>query len=76
MDQATINLCMDKQYTVEDIRKEKVVFVSIVWNEETISSIKVYSLSLKQTTNNWETYHTKDGCRRKIKSNLSLMYII
>jgi len=42
---------MDKQYTVEDIQIWEVVAVSIVWNEETISSIKVYSLSLEQTTN-------------------------
>ena len=42
---------MDKQYIVEDIRKVEVVIVSIVWNEETISLIKVYSLSLEQTTN-------------------------
>ena len=42
---------MDKQYTVEDIQIWEVVAVSIVWNEETISLIKVYSLSLEQTTN-------------------------
>jgi hypothetical protein len=41
---------MDKQYIVEDIRKEEVVIVSIVWIVETISLIKVYSLSLEQTT--------------------------
>jgi len=42
---------MDKQYILEDVRKEEVVIVSIVWNVETISLIKVYPLSLEQTTN-------------------------
>ena len=42
---------MDKQYTVEDIQIWEVVAVSIVWNEATRSSIKVYFLSLEQTTN-------------------------
>ena len=39
-------------YILDDnIQIWEVITVSIVWNEETISSIKVYSLSLEQTTN-------------------------
>ena len=61
---------------LEDIQIWEVVAVSIVWNEETRSSLRfIFYLSNKQQMN-WEIYHTKDGCRRKIKSNLSLMYII
>ena len=59
---------------MEDIRKEEVVIVSIVRKDGTISSVKVYSLSLEQTTNkfgNISYNHTKDGCRHNIKSNLS-----
>ena len=36
---------------LEDIQIWEVVAVSIVWNEATRSSIKVYFLSLEQTTN-------------------------
>jgi len=48
---STINLCTDTEYILDNIQIWEVVAVSIVWNEETISSIKVYSLSLEQTTN-------------------------
>ena len=50
-EETTINLCTATEYTLEYIKIWDVVAVSVVWNKETISSIKVYSLSLKQTTN-------------------------
>jgi hypothetical protein len=60
------------EYTLDNIQIwEVVVVVSIVWNEETISSIKDYSYLFNKQQINWETYHEKDGCRHKIKPNLS-----
>ena len=50
-EETTINLCTATEYTLEYIKIWDVVAVSVVWNKETISSIKVYSLSLEQTTN-------------------------
>ena len=50
-EETTINLCTATEYTLEYIKIWDVVAVSVVWNKETISSIKVYSLSLKQSTN-------------------------
>ena len=50
-DETTINLCTATEYILDNIQIWEVVTVLIVWNEETISLIKVYSLSLEQTTN-------------------------
>ena len=60
------------EYILDDIQIWEVVAVSIVcWNEETRSSIRfIFYLSNKQQINQ-ETYHTNNGYRHKIKSNLS-----
>ena len=70
-EETTINLCTATEYTLEYIKIWDVVAVSVVWNKETISSIKVYSFLSNKQQINWETYQTNNGCRHKIKSNLS-----
>ena len=58
IDRATINLCMDKQYTVEDIRKEEVVMYQSYErreNEMDWTPLYLYSTSSCTHTDSYNT---------------------